>query len=503
MALLQTGLDYSDKDFDSLRARLHNLIDSVFPDWTDKEVATFGNILVESFAFVGDVLTFYQDNQAKESRITTARLRRSMLQAVKLIGYKPIGQVAATTELTYTLSGPPAGSVTIAAGDRFRTQRVTDPVTFQALQTTVIPAGANPAAVLFDVEHSTNSSEVFQSSALPNQEIRLNDRPFLDGSLVVSAADGAYSVVEDFLDSTASDRHVTVQVDANDRATLRFGNGIAGAVPQGTISCAYKTGGGVEGNVEPGTIRRVEKVYTDSFGNPVQVTVTNAARATGGLARQTVEAIRTAGPRSLRALTRSVGREDFEIHALKVAGVARALMLTTNQRAAIEENTGQLVIVPGGGGQPSETLKAAVLDQITNPDKFPHTLTFSASVVGPDYRTINVFAKVFPRTGANSTAAQLASMAAAIRGALQSYFALELPDGGPNPTTDFGLRTDGLVAFSDIYNVVRDVAAVRRIGDHTADFTLNGEPEDVEIEPHEFPLLGTVTIVNGFTGALL
>lgn len=499
-ALVQQSLDYTDKDFDSIRARLHNLIDSAFPEWTDKEVADFGNILVDLYAFVGDVLTFYQDNQANESRITTARLRRSLLAAMKLITYKPIGAVAATTELTMALAIPPTGNVSINVGDRFRTLKVTAPKTFQAVEATTILAGADPATATFSVENSANSNEVFQSTSLPNQEILLNDSPFLDDSLEVSADDGAYTEVDDFLDSVATDRHYTVQVDETDRARVRFGNGIQGAIPQGTIQTDYKTGGGASGNVDPGTIVKPEISYQDDLGNAVQVTVTNPNRASGGLDRQTIESIRVRGPRSLRALTRSVGREDFEIHALKVPGVARALMLTSNQRPGIEENTGQLVIVPGGGGLPSQLLKEAVLDQITNREKFPHTLTFEPSIIDPTYLAIAVQARVFPRFGETATRAKRVALDAAIRQALVDFFALDLADGSPNPTADFGYNTEGFVAFSDLYNVVRDVADVRRIGDQAADFLLNGFPQDVAIQPHQFPTLGDVTLINGFTG---
>lgn len=501
MALLQPSLDYTDRDFDALRARLHNLIDSAYPEWTDRSKADFGNILIECFSFVGDVLGFYLDNQAKESRITTAQLRRSLLALSKLVKYVPIGAVAATADLTFTLAAPPVGTVTILAGDRFRTANVSGAVSFQALAATVIAAGANPAGVTFTVEHSENSTEAFQSSALPNQELRLSDTPFLDGSLSVSAADGAYTVVEDFLQSTAVDRHVTVAVDENDVATLRFGNGLAGAIPQGVITCNYKVGGGTVGNVDAGTIIRAEKSYTDSFGNPVQVTVTNPEKASGGDNRQTVEAIRVAAPRSTRALTRSVGLEDFEIHALKVPGVARALMLTRNQDPAIDENQGRLIIVPNGGGAPSQALLDAVLTQVTV--TFPHTVTFLVEVFAATFKTINVQATVFPTFGTVGTAAQRAALAASIRTALTAFFALDAADGSPNELIDFGYKLDNLMAFSDLYNVVRDVTGVRRIGDQPSDFLLNGVPGDVELAAHEFPQLGTVTLINGFTGAPL
>ena len=102
MALLPENLDYTDKDFDSLRVRLFNLITGAFPTWSEQNVATFGNILVELFAHVGDVILFYQDNQAGESRITTAQLRRSLLALSKLLSFEPAGQTAATWTLRTT-----------------------------------------------------------------------------------------------------------------------------------------------------------------------------------------------------------------------------------------------------------------------------------------------------------------------------------------------------------------------------------------------------------------
>ena len=76
MGLLAQATDYTDKDFDSLRLRPQSLVGSGFPDWTDFNVASFGTILLELFAFVGDVLTQYQDNQARESRLLTSTQRQ-------------------------------------------------------------------------------------------------------------------------------------------------------------------------------------------------------------------------------------------------------------------------------------------------------------------------------------------------------------------------------------------------------------------------------------------
>jgi len=496
MALLGANLDYTDKDFDSLRLRLFNLIEGAFPEWTEQNVANFGNIIVELFAFVGDVLGFYQDNQANESRITTAQLRRSLLALSKLVGFEAKGQTAATVDLQVVLSAVPVGDVTFEVGDLFRTQEVTNPVIFQNLIQVVIPGGTDPPVATLALENSSGASEAHTSTGKPNQEFTLQSTPFLEGSLSIVASDGLYTVQDSLLDSTATDRHTTVTVDENDRARVRFGNGVNGKIPEGTITFTYKVGGGITGNVLPNTIVRATKSYVDSFANPVVATVTNPEAASGGAERQSVESIREEAPRATRVVNRTVAREDYEINALRVAGVARAVMLTSNEREGIAENQGQLVIVPEGGGAPSTTLKNAVSTLIDT--EYPTTLTFIYEVIDPTYLTVNVQATVFLTSSAVASVVD-----AAIRANLTAFFALRDADGSLNENIDFGYNLDGELPQSSVFNVVRDTTGVRKVGAGPADFLLNGQTTDVELEPYEFPTLGTITLINGDTGSPL
>ena len=93
-------------------------------------------------------------------------------------------------------------------------------------------------------------SQLFDSRGLANLDIVLDYIPFLDGSAVVTAANGAFEERDNLLSSGPNDRHFTVLVDQNDRATLRFGNGASGTPPTGTVNIVYKTGGGESGNVD-------------------------------------------------------------------------------------------------------------------------------------------------------------------------------------------------------------------------------------------------------------
>lgn len=498
MSLLPLNLDYTDKDFSSIRARLFNLIGSVFPDWTDREIANFGNILVELFAFTADVLLFYQDNQARESRLSDAQLRRSVLALAKMLNYTPEGNAAATADVLITLDRVPTTSVTLAAGRTYETSDVASRVRFQQLFDVTIPAGLDPPQVFVQVEHSTDASESFVSNGTPDYTITLTSTPYLDGSLVVSATNGAFTQVDNFLESTASDHHYTVSVDENGRATVRFGSGINGEIPKGQISVFYKVGGGSNGNVDENTITRIIQSVTDANGNRVNATATNPTRASGGVDRESIASIKQKAPPSTKITDRTVALDDYEVGAENVPGVARALMVTSDQVVGVPENRGFLYIVPDGGGSPSQTLRDAVTTELTVTR--PKTITFQFTVESPGYVAVDVAATVYFKPGASKR-----SVVTQINSALESYFSITNADGTQNELVNFGLKygSDSKLPMSDLFCVVEAVEGVRKIGARDIDFLLNLVHGDVPLQFFEFPTLGTVTIKDGDTGQVV
>lgn len=501
MALLPSSLDMTDKDFDALRLRLIALARSVFPDWSDFAVASFGNVLLELYAFVGDVVGYYLDNQARESRLVTATQRKNVIALARMLGYKLHGARAATAEAVFSLARASSADVRIPAGTVVRTREVTEPVRFQLLADVIIPAGALQASGV--VENSKTYVQLFDSRGLADLDIILDHTPYLDASVAVSAANGAFVEKESLLGSGPNDRHFVALVDQNDRATVRFGNGTSGAPPTGTVTVAYKTGGGAAGNVDAGRIVVVEGTFTDLHGRAAQVSVTNAEPASGGTDRQSVASAKLLAPESLRTLTRSVTREDFEVNARRVPGVARALMLTSNEDPTVPENSGVLYVIPQGGGLPTPALKNLVLLQVT--EVYPATLTFQPSVQNPVYRKVDVEARIYLRQGHAA-----ATVRERVKANLTAMFRVSEADGTPNPLVDFGFNVkdadgnpSGEVAWSDVFNVIRDTEGVRKIGDLHGDLKLSGLPADVKLAIKEFPVLGTVTLVNGDTGGVL
>jgi len=498
MPILPKDLDYTTLDQQALETRIFRLIDSVFPEWSERARINFGNLLVGAMAMVGDKLAFIMDNHAAESRWSTAVLRRSLLSMSKLIGYRPPSASAATVDVTLALDAAALGTVTIAAGTTIRTGEVTAPVVYQLLADVVFTPGqtSRPGSA----ENSETWSEQFLSTELRNQVDTLQRTGVLDGSLSVVSADGAYTEVADFLDSSATSKHFTVTIDASNRATLRYGDGVNGAIPVGTRTVTYKTGGGRGGRVEPGRLNRIDGTFTDSLGNQVRVSVINAAASVGGEDRESNAMFKVKAPRSLRVLERSVGREDYEIVALEVPGVARALHLTGNENGAIGENQGQLFIVPVGGGSPSQALLDAVaarFDPMTG-DR-PKTNTYQLLVQGAGYLSVDHQATVYLKSGVARETAR-----AAVLASLQAFYALTTTDEAgeeiDNLTVNFGFYLQGPLAWSDVLNAIRDTVGILRVDPGPAGLLLNGLRDDVELEVQQFPQMGDLVLIDGLTG---
>jgi len=74
--------------------------------------------LLDAWATVADVLTFYQERIANEGYLRTATERRSIVELARLVGYEPRPGVAASVFLAYNIDANTKEEVVIPAGSR-------------------------------------------------------------------------------------------------------------------------------------------------------------------------------------------------------------------------------------------------------------------------------------------------------------------------------------------------------------------------------------------------
>ena len=101
-------IDYTGRDYEGVLRALREQVPRKLPEWKDfANEADFGNVMLELFAHVADILSYYQDRVANESFLSTAVTRRSVIEHLRLIGYRMRTAAPAATTLTITI---PAGT---------------------------------------------------------------------------------------------------------------------------------------------------------------------------------------------------------------------------------------------------------------------------------------------------------------------------------------------------------------------------------------------------------
>ena len=105
------SINYLGKDFISIKQDLIQHAKSYFPNtYQDFNETSPGMMMVELSAYVGDVLSFYIDQQFKEMFLTTATERKNIYQLAKSMGYKPKPSSAAFVNLLFRQKVPAIGS---------------------------------------------------------------------------------------------------------------------------------------------------------------------------------------------------------------------------------------------------------------------------------------------------------------------------------------------------------------------------------------------------------
>jgi hypothetical protein len=87
---LKRDIRYLNRDFSNLRTSLIDFSRTYFPStYNDFTPASTGMLFIEMAAYVGDILSFYQDNQFQETFIQYARQNENVFGLAYQLGYKP------------------------------------------------------------------------------------------------------------------------------------------------------------------------------------------------------------------------------------------------------------------------------------------------------------------------------------------------------------------------------------------------------------------------------
>jgi hypothetical protein len=338
--------DLDDRTFLDLVTAARDQIRQSCPSWTDLSVHDPGMALVESFAYLTEIM-IYRLNQVPE---------KAYISFLNLLGVSRHPPAAAWTEVTFTRTGTDTTTtIPIPAGTRVAAVRGTDPapVVFITTEPSVLPAGASDRTMRMHHCELVEGELLGVGTGQPGQVLHSARAPLVTttepidlllgvavppGSAELGAAareyEGTtYEIWRPVSSFAGVGRRTKVYLVDRSSGTFTFAPALdlrgtspesLAAVPEAgqQVRAWYRTGGGLAGNVGAGTLTGLR--------DPVPgVKVTNPEPARGGRALEPLESALLRGPYEFFSLQRAVTARDYEILATSgSSAVARARAFT-------------------------------------------------------------------------------------------------------------------------------------------------------------------------------
>jgi hypothetical protein len=97
MAKTKVPIKYTSREFDSIKRDLIDYAKRYYPDTIkDFSEASFGSLMLDSTAYIGDILSFYLDYQVNESFLDTAIEYDNVIRLARQMGYKFRGSASSS-----------------------------------------------------------------------------------------------------------------------------------------------------------------------------------------------------------------------------------------------------------------------------------------------------------------------------------------------------------------------------------------------------------------------
>lgn len=324
------AFDYSSRDYSTIRSDLLARAQRIVPEWTDRDPADFGMVLVDLWAQMGDVLHYYVDRAAGEAFLPTATQRESVLAYANLFDYAPANRTSAAATITLRNTG--STSVTIPQYTRFIARY--DDVSYQVYATDGGIVGANSDAILTVREGTivNDPAETLTTSASGRdaQRYRIaNKGVVLDSMVVTVYEDGVtpttYRRVLRLSDTVANDRVYVTNTTADGYIEIVFGSANRGFVPpaNSTITAVYAYSSGSQGNLPANSITSFRST------TPQNIQILSSSSFNGGFDDETIRSMRATIPSIISAQNRAVTANDYISLALGLENVSKAAVSYT------------------------------------------------------------------------------------------------------------------------------------------------------------------------------
>jgi hypothetical protein len=346
------SFDYTSRDYLSIRQDILDRAASLVPEWTNRNSSDFGMVLVDLWAYLGDILHYYVDRAAAETYLGTAVNTSSILALANLFDYRPAYQTAAVASVTLGATSPlHSNTIVIPQNTGFIAPATDNEALVYYTTTTSASMGASISSVVVQVaegKYVGNESPIqavtrtTSSNGTSGQRFNLRYTNVIPSSLVVYVAEGSssggspsavqYFYTADLTLNTSTSKVFGIEIAADGVAQIVFGNGVNGKIPnnRAEVTVSYRYGQGSGGNISSGRITAF-----DSGSNITNVSITSSTAATGGTDSESLESMKTNIPLMFRTQNRAVSIQDFKDLALRVPQVVKATCTNSGSNVTV------------------------------------------------------------------------------------------------------------------------------------------------------------------------
>ena len=325
------SLNYTNQDFWSLKTRLVEFMRERFGDQGSILPNTFNDLvegsiaimLMENWAYIGDMLSFKMDQMVNELFIDTVTEPDNAFRLCQLVGFKPTPPVPATCMWTASISSVLDSDIVLSAPITIETATEDGLITIELFpadsrgkpqfgQDIVIPAGSFSNSSLVGIEgktfvdNYTGTGQTLQSYSTTKDSIAYES--------INVRVDGVLWERVDYFSDSQPRREYRVEFDSSYRAYIMFGNNKAGLSPPNgcEILIEARQGGGTIGNIVTGYIETQVQARVYGIVGGIPVTLRNYTRGENGYDGDNVEDIRRKLPLYLRTQDRAVTGLDYK-----------------------------------------------------------------------------------------------------------------------------------------------------------------------------------------------
>ena len=479
-----TTIDYTSKDWTGFVTSMLNYAQVAFPDWDTSSQGDFGVMLIELFAYICDIMSFYGDRLTQEAYLPTTTQRLSILNLAQLLGYTPTNGSPATGTVTFQTADP-SPSVIVPAGTQLTTGFITSsdqPVIFQVNEGVTVPENGGTVTASVTQGQTYSMVALGTSTGTAGQSFQIPQSDVEDGTVTVSVSSVSGNVewnqVQFLVDSQGSDLVYSLYVDQNQNTWIQFGDNISGAIPGIGLSiyATYTIGVGSAGNQPAGSVGIFVTPVTGVFV-PFQSagsTLFQSSAMGGGSDPETNDQIRANAPQAYATQQRAVSSDDFASLALNVPG---ALMT----QAVANHATSVTLFVLGPNYQAADSgLQANILNYFSGKTLAGVSLTMGS----PDLVAVDV--------GTSGTGITLQVMPNYNQGVVVANVTTALQAALSPPNSQFG----ELLQVSAIYSAVMSVPGVEYtiINVMTREDVTQDSTNPIQFRQSEIPVSGNIYI---------